>query len=1541
MSLEKLRLHRPDIYRDTAAAHADECKTLVQLLRLRALRQPHQRSHIFLSDGEREAASLTYAELDRRARAVAAGLQSVGAAGERVLLLYQPGLEYVAAFLGCLYAGAVAVPAYPPRANRGAERLRAVASDARAFAALTTADIRARADSLIRRTPELQRLHWLATDEWADALADDWREPALGGNTLAFLQYTSGSTATPKGVMVSHKNLLANESMIRQVFRQTEQSFVVGWLPLYHDMGLIGNVLQPLYLGVSCALMSPLAFLQRPVRWLRAIAHYRATTSGGPNFAYELCIAKVRPEEREGLDLSTWRVAFNGAEPVRAATLERFAAAFAANGFRRAAFQPCYGLAEATLLVSGSRAGGDPVVKHVSAKELEQHRVAAVVPSDAGARSLVSCGGAATGQRVAVVDPETHDTCSPGEVGEIWVSGPNVAQGYWGREEETERVFRARRADAGDGPFLRTGDLGFVAGGELFVTGRLKDLIIVRGLNYYPHDIEAAAERAHGQFRAGANAAFSATFGDEEQLVVVQEVELRPSRDWPAMAEAIRETVAQEFELQAHAVVLVKPGNVLKTSSGKVQRSLCRSRFCAGELDAVYEWRLGAQPPNARTSDEPARVEAGRVAVWLAEEIAARRGLGVEQIDVDVPLARYGLDSLGAVELAHRLEAATGVRLPMVNFLQDASVAELAAEVERLLAESSAEGDVIEEGGAEGSAQPLSPGQQAIWFLQQLEPDGAAYNIARALRLNADVDAPALGRAFQRLLERHEVLRATFHGTEGDPFMRVHEAAEVSFETADATSWGEPELASRLCEEAHAPFDLSRGPLLRARLFTRGERERVLLLVVHHIVADFWSLSVMLRELGLLYEAEREGTSAGLPPLQTRYADFTRWQRRRLSGAEGERLWAYWQGRLGGEPPVLNLPADRPRPPRQSYKGRAHNFRLGAELTRQLRALSRENGATLYMTLLAGFQVLLHRHTGQDDIWVGSPSAGRTSAKFAPLVGYFVNPLVMRGDLSGQPTFVALLARVRRAALEAFEHQDYPFPLLVERLQPARDPSRSPLFQAMFVLHNMQGGDTRLSALALGRPGVRVTHGGLTFEALPLEQQVAQFDLTLSLAEVDDELAGAFEYNTELFDAETVERMAGHLRRLLEEVTAAPNLPVSHYEMLTPAEHRRLLTEWNGEKTDWPRTATIHSLFEAQVARTPSALAVVAGSRRLTYAELDARASHLAARLRALGVGPEARVGLCLERNAELVVALLAVLKAGGAYVPLDPNYPAERLAFMLEDSGARVVLTHSSLLNRLPETGARRLCLDADADADNAQKSEVLPVSLPLSSTSLAYLIYTSGSTGRPKGVAIEHRNAVAMLDWALRLFGVERLSRVLASTSVCFDLSVFEIFSPLSCGGAVVLADSALELPSLEAAGEVTLINTVPSAMAELARLGALPRSARTVNLAGEPLKGALARAVYAHESVDELYNLYGPSEDTTYSTWALVRRGAAREPVIGRPVSNSQAYVLDERLRPVPVGVAGELYLGGAGVARGYLGRPDLTAERFIPDPLSGEA
>ncbi len=1529
-------------------------QTLVELLRRRLPDQFNRTAYTFLVDGETEEVSLTYGELDVKARAIAARLQRLAALGERVLLLYPPDLEYIAAFFGCLYAGAVAVPVFAPRANRSLSRLQAIAANAEAKVVLTTSAVFSRIEPFLAQVSELQAMHWLVTDNIDEETAQEWKEPYIDGDTLAFIQYTSGSTASPKGVMVSHASILHNERMIQSAFRQTEQSVILSWLPLYHDMGLIGGVLQPLYVGAHCILMSPVSFLQKPLRWLQAISRYRATTSGGPNFAYDMCVQKIDPARRSELDLSSWSVAFNGSEPVRAETLKQFAKAFEPCGFQPEAFFPCYGLAEATLFVSGNPVVRPPVIKMFAAESLAKHRVEEqAADADVDVQELVSCGTTLLGQETLIVNPETSTPCAPNEVGEIWIAGDSVAKGYWNRPEETQNIFHARLMGVSGETFLRTGDLGFLHDGELFITGRLKDLIIIRGRNLYPQDIEQTVAECHADLRRGGGVAFSVEVEGEERLVIVQELERHASidvngPDVNALVQRVRQAVTEEHEVQPYAIAFVRAGSIPKTSSGKLQRRASRAMFLSGSFEILAEWRDEATQSGetllAVPAVEPENEE--DIKELLKSLFATRLGTVALEVDVDEPVARYVLDSLQAIELMHAVEVSLGIVLPMTSFLQSPSITELARQAMKYL---TAKRLAEKEAPANAALTTILPdtllthrpsyGQQALWLIAGLAPESAAYNVASAVRIQSEVEPGAMRRAFQKLVERHPALRTTFSDIEGTPVAVVCEEVEVSFDFEEVPSWNEEVLNQRLTKLALLPFNLKTGPLFRVNLFKLSEEEYVLMLVAHHIVVDFWSLAILVHELGELYEAERHGRAVSLASISKTYADYVGWQTEMLDGPEGVRLWDYWKKQLGGALPVLNLQHDHLRPAVQTYRGSFYSFELDVVLTRQLKALGKNHDATLYMTLLAAFQALLYRYTGQEDILVGSPAAARSRAAFANVVGYFVNPLVLRADLSGNPSFTQFLSSVRRTVLDAFAHQDYPFALLVKQLQPERDVSRSPLFQVTFVLQQAQLlKEQGLAAFALGQAGAPLRLSELDLDTMALEQRVAQFDLSLIMAEVAGGLRASLEYNTDIFDESTITQIARQFQILIEGIVADPEQQVSSLPLLSDEDRRQLLVEWNDTARDYPQSC-IHQLFEQQVARTPEQVAAIFGEERVSYRELNERANQLARHLRSFGVKAESRVGILLERSVEMLVALFGVLKAGGAYVPLDPAYPSERLRFMLEDAQVSVLITQQRLATTLPLPGAPLLVIEEAAE--RLGQYDTSNPELLGGAENLAYVIYTSGSTGTPKGVAITHRNASTMLHWAQETFSAEQLRGVLASTSICFDLSVFEIFVPLCVGGKVILAHNALELPQLAAKDEVSLINTVPSAIAELIRSGAVPETVQTVNLAGEALKAELVKQIYEQSRAAQVWNLYGPSEDTTYSTYALIGKDNNGRVPIGRPVACSQVYLLDQQLEPVPVGITAELYLGGEGLARGYLRRPALTAERFIPDPFGRKA
>ncbi len=833
---------------------------------------------------------------------------------------------------------------------------------------------------------------------------------------------------------------------------------------------------------------------------------------------------------------------------------------------------------------------------------------------------------------------------------------------------------------------------------------------------------------------------------------------------------------------------------------------------------------------------------------------------------------------------------------------------------------------------------PLSFAQERLWFFDQLVPGCPAYNSFRALRLTGQLDVAVLQRTLDALMLRHEALRTTFSLADSYPTQIVNPADSASLVTEDLSMLSADELANalteRVVEAARRPFDLARDPLLRSVLLRLNEQEHVLVLVIHHIAFDAWSGTVLLREFMALYDAFSTGQEAPFDELPIQYSDFAVWQREHMRGEQVEAQLSYWKEQFADGLPVLQLPTDRPRPAVQTFVGARASVRLPASLLGELKALGRSEGATLFMTLFAAYSTLLARYSGQERIVIGSPIAGRTRVETEGLIGCFINTLAFNADLSGDPTFRELLGRVRRQALGAYAHQELPFERLVEELQPERDLSRTAVFQTMFQLRNIPRKALQMNALGI--------------EELEFDPGIAKFDLTLEAVERPDGIECICEYSTDLFERPTIERLLGHYRTLLESAIADPDLPLSRQPLLTTQERQQILVDWNATQQDYPREGSLHQLIEEQAERTPNAVAVVFEDQELTYHELTTRANQLAHYLQTLGVGPDVPVGLCVERSLELVVGMLAILKAGGAYVPLDPSYPRERLAYMLEDAQAPVLLTQARLVGRVPveaEAAIQVVCLDADVDRWD-EMSTVSPSSA-MSSEHLAYIIYTSGSTGKPKGVMVPHGAICNHMRWMRDQLPLTADDRVLQKTAISFDASVWEFYAPLLEGAQLIMGTPDIQRdPSLLIAHiveqRVTILQVVPTLLGMLLEHPAVRQcgTLRRVFCGGEALTVELCQQFAERLPHAELYNLYGPTEACIDATWWPCRdeEGNSYTAPIGRPIANTQIYLLDRHLEPVPVGVPGELYIGGSCLARGYLNRPELTAERFIPHPFS---
>jgi amino acid adenylation domain-containing protein len=1420
--------------------------------------------------------TLAYAELNRRANQVGRHLRRLGVGAEAVVgICVSPSVEMIVALLGVLKAGGAYVPLDP---GLPAERLAGMMEDAGARVLL--------AEQALAAGLPLGQGRLVSIDADWNAIAEETGDDLPGGagsGNLAYVLFTSGSTGRPKGVAIEHRALV---NYVRGVSERLSLPEGASYALVSTFSADLGNtmVFPSLCLGGSLHVLGP------------AIAS-DADAAAAYLHEHRIDCLKIVPSHLSAL--------LSAAHPEQVIPARRLVLGGEASSWEL--METVHSLdAECRVFNHYGPTETTVGVLTYPVKRGQRDERSATVP----------LGRPLPNSRIYLLD-EAMQPVPLGVPGELYIGGDGLARGYLNRPDLTsERFVPSPFDEKGGARLYRTGDLArYLPDGSLSFLGRIDHQVKIRGFRIELGEIEAALAE-HPAVRASVVLVQADEAGKKRLVAYV----VPASAPGPTPAE-LRETLERKLPDYMIPSAFVSLEALPLTANGKVDR--------AALLATSQE-----EAPKARFVAPRNPVEEVLAGIWASV-------FEVDRVGVLDDFTELGGHSLLAIQVIARTRDAFQVEVPLRALFDAPTVAGLSERVEEEL-----------HAGAGIAIPPLVPvpregelflsfGQERLWFLSQLEPDSPFYNVPAAVRLAGRLDVEALEKALIRVVERHEVLRTTFTTVGGKPRPVIHAEAGVRLPLVDATAVSaagrEAWVRARAAEEARRPFDLSRGPLVRAQLLRLAGEEHVLLLSMHHIVSDAWTRGVLVREMGALYEAFSRSplsSSSPLPDLPVQYLDYAHWQRSLLRGEVLERQIAYWKKQLGGAPHALEMPTDRPRPPVQTFRGARQSFDMPPALLAALEALARREGATLYMTLLAAFDVLLSRYSGQEDIVVGTSAADRRHAETAGLIGYFLNQLALRVDLSGEPTFVELLARVREVSLGAYAHRDMPFERVVEELRPSPDRSRTPIFQVMM--------DLQLA------PVPEVTLADLTVTPLEADTGTARFDLTLGMGRGEGGLVASLEYNTDLFDDTTIGRMLGHLRRLLEGIVVNPETRIGELPLLTDAERRQLLIEWNDTAADFPSCACVHELFEAQAARTPEAIALRARGETLTYGELERRGNQLASYLRMLGVGAEARVGLCVGRSFAMVVGILGTLKAGGAYVPLDPAYPLERLAWMLEDSGVPVVLTEERLEETLPAQAAMVVRLDADWPMIAEQSGE--RVAGGATPASLAYVIYTSGSTGKPKGAMVHHRGVVNYLSWAAREYEVAAGGGAPVHSSVAFDLTVTSLFAPLVAGRTVTLVpedgvgDVAALGEALRAGGDFSLVKLTPAHLEILGQsIPAAEAAGRTrvFVIGGEALSWETLAFWRRNAPGTRLINEYGPTETVvgccTYEAPPGETRPAGSVP-IGRPIANTQLYVLDRHQELVPIGVHGELYVGGAGVGLGYLNRPELTAEKFVKSPFA---
>ncbi|HEV2707576.1 MAG TPA: amino acid adenylation domain-containing protein [Pyrinomonadaceae bacterium] len=1457
-------------------------------------------SHVAIEGGARR---LTYGELEGAANALANLLISFATPrGSLVAILSDDSVANIVGMIGILKAGCVFVPLDPKIPQKRLQAIIAETSpewfvtESKFFGTLGDVMAERAAQAKVISLDEgltdvephpyrFARLEAIAADRNTDSVA-----VAREADEMAYIYFTSGSTGRPKGIAGRLKGI---DHFIRweiKTFGVTEGTRV-SQLTLPSFDAFLRDTFTPLCAGGTVCVPSDRELLLNPAALAEWIDKERINIIHCVPSLFRLFSGRVSDSE----SFAALRYVLLSGERVLPADVRRWVEVFG----ERIPLVNLYGPTETTMTKFFY------VIK----------------PEDKDRRSI-PIGKPMEGARAIVVN-ELGAICPPGTVGEIYIRTPYRTLGYYQQPELTKEVFFQNpfNNDARDIVY-RTGDLGRVLeDGNFEFIGRKDQQVKIRGVRIELSEIENLL-REH---EAVQDVAVTAQNETSDNNYLCAYVVLAGDTD----ASALREHLAQSLPAYMMPSAFVKMEALPRTATGKVDRHALPALSEA--LKEAKEARIAPRTP----------VEEGLAGIWS-------QFLDVPRLSVHDNFFALGGHSLLAMQLLSRVRDAFQVEVALRNFFESPTVAGLAGHVEAAL-RSAAGTTAPPIGRVERNGEAaLSFAQQRLWFLDYLEPGNPAYNISSAVRLSGTLDHAALERAFTEILRRHEVLRTTFADVEGTPVQTIAKTLPVPLTMIDLSQLAPDEREERALrlksEEARRPFDLRRGPLLRVTLLRMSEREHVALLTMHHIISDDWSMGVLIGEIGKLYEAFVNGEPSPLPELAVQYADYAHWQQQWLRGEVLETHLDYWRQKLGGgQTPVLRLPTVRPRPAVQTFRGARETLSLSQELTDALKEFCLRQNVTMFMTLLAAFKTLLYRYTNQEEITVGSPIANRNRSEIEPLIGFFVNTLVLRTDLSGELTFAQLLERVRDASLAAYAHQDLPFEKIVDALQPTRDLSHTPLFQVMFTLQNIWMPTLESSSLKM--------------DFLDSHTGTAKFDLELILVDRGGEaLFGALEYNTDLFDAETARRLLGHFRQLLESIVANPQQKLADLPLLAEDERRRMLVEWNDSAISYPLDSCIHELFEAQVERTPEAIAVTFHDEQLTYAQLNARVNKLAHALVEHGVGAEVIVALLAERGIDFLTAVLAIFKAGGAYVPLDPAHPTPRLRSVLAESRSSLVLSTrefvpalSDALTGLSEERPELLLIEKLLEGE--RPVENLP--RRCAPANLAYVIFTSGSTGVPKGAMVEHRGMLNHLYAKITDLKLTGADTVAQTASQCFDISVWQFLAALLVGGRVCVFDDEAAHDAARLLEEIrrqriNIFETVPTLLratlnhseasgAERLRLDGL----RWMLVTGEALPPDICRQWLDVYPEVPLMNAYGPTEcsdDVTHCVISVPPSAEVAHMPIGRPVSNMKLYILDARLNPVPVGVSGELYVGGVGVGRGYLNNARQTAQVFIPHPFS---
>ena len=1510
--------------------------TLIEILHDHALNRKDDLLYRYLEDESSEPLTLTFSQVDAQARAIAATLLQTCQKGDRALMLYPAGLEFITAFYGCLYAGIIAVPAYPPRKNQKLNRLKSMISDAEAAIVLTTEKSAVVGKPLFESDEILAALPWLITDG-NDLLPAQEIDVKLDSEDIAFLQYTSGSTGDPKGVMVNHANIMSNMDVFYTSFGHNDKTIGVSWLPHFHDMGLIGGVMQPLYGGFEVTLMAPSYFLQKPIRWLRAVSEYGANSTGGPNFAYDLCVDNINEEDLVGLDLSTWTVAPNGAEPIHASTLKNFSEKFAKCGFEHKNHYPCYGMAETTLMVTGASFKEEPMALNVSKKKLQEGVIVDEAPSSE-TQSLVSSGHAWLDHEVLLVDPNSFNTVEEDNVAEVWIRGKSVTQGYWKNPEKTEETFHAFTNDTKQGPFLRTGDLGFLHKGELFICGRAKDLLIIRGRNYYPQDIEETASSSHEALMYNSCAAFSTTIDNQEQLILVQEVKRTHIRkiDPDEIFAEIKKSVSQNIEVQLHDIVLVRPGQVLKTSSGKIQRQANKKAYEAGEFSPLASVKtqekeeVSLVQPVIFSCDIYKTLDTDKSRAYvkksIRETVACLLEINIDKLKTDQDLLTLGLDSLTIAQFVAHLECSYSLDIEFETLFEIDSLDALIELIQEKL-ESGVEATPMKLISIEKNLQEqyepfnLNDIQQA--YLLGRGPDmilGNTSCFAYTEIESKQIDIGRLEKAWNQLIKRHDMLHCVINEdftqkvleTTPDYMLNETDISDLSEKEADVY------LLKRREELSTTVLDPSQWPMIFIEAFHLANGKKRIMIYIDMLICDASSIYILLNDLKVFYDTPK----LALAPLEIGFRDYIKYEDEYKQSTEFNKSLDYWKARLetlpnGPELPLAVLPESIEKP-----KFSRRHFRLSAEKWNVVQDRAKSLRITPTVMMLSLFSRVLSFWSNSPHFCVNLTLFNRMPVheQINSVVGDFTSLIPLEVNAKSEKSLQTLFKEIQKQLFKDIEYKEVSG---VRVLRELRSLGEEHIMPVVFTS-------------TLGLKGLDTSWLGQQVYSI---SQTPQVWLDNQVSEVNGDLVINWDCIDALFEEGMLDDMFEAYTGLIESLVESDELLSAQSVSLLPQKQLDQRESYNQTEVELS-TLNIATVCMHKAVELNEKEAIKTSTQSLSYAQLHNASFQIADFLQENGANTKEHIAIFLNKGSEQVLAVMGTAYAGVPYLPIATDLPQSRIDFLLEEANVKIVLSDAENIAKLTlASNVKAVDINTLMELDKA-----MPLfDIKVDDKALAYTIFTSGSTGKPKGVMISNESVCNTIMDINARYNIDEKDRIFAISALNFDLSVFDIYGAFTTGATLVIPDEDERKDAsawLRWAVEenITVWNSVPAIVKLLCDEALykevnLPESLRLVLMSGDFIAPQLTQELASVTTQCEMVSLGGATEGSIWSIYYPIEHSSEEKIPYGYALANQEMHILDSALQARPNFVQGDIYIKGKGVALGYLNDAERTAEQFI--------